>query len=95
MRFIDGNKFVENISVEVVNTFKESEDAFIFESVLPFCSKATSKVILKDDLIKALQLYFDQGSAYNNGYLEGYKDGSKAVRTQILESIEKRWGKNE
>lgn len=61
----------KSIQTEIIEQFKEEEDAFVFETLVPFCEQTAKREISKADLQEAITVWI----AYKDGKLVWQKVG--------------------
>lgn len=62
---------------EIIEYFKEREDAFVFETIVPFCEQTAKREISKADLQEAITVWM----AYKDGKIVWQKIGKWARQT--------------
>lgn len=63
----------KSIQAEIIEHFKEKEESFVFQMILPFCEQIAEREISKEDIKEAIIIWL----AYKNGKLVWKKDGEK------------------
>ena len=58
----------DSLVMKVVHDIEETEEEFVFKTMEPFCSSVAERRVKKDELRRALRLYYHMGDISANEY---------------------------